>query len=226
MSTTFDPTFAEVLSEAFSNCGIRPQLVTQEHIDEAIRSANYALVKFSNRGVKQYSLSYRTLTLNPASASYVLPEDVIDVWAATTLRDGAETPIWPISRTDYLTIPKKTNTGRPYNYFFDKGATGTNQRTIYLWPMPDRTTDVLNYWALTRHTDVTDLSSVGPMAYEWLDAYANEIAVRMALKYAPDRLAGLTTLAEQSFQLAYSANRERAPVRFKMRGYIKPRAAH
>lgn len=223
MSTSFDPTFAEVLSEAFSNCGIRPQLVTSEHIDEAIRSANFALVKFSNRGVKQYSLSYRQLSLVSGTATYSLPADVIDVWAATTLRSGAETPIWPISRTDYLTIPNKTTTGRSYNYFIDKGKVGTTQRTIALWPVPDRSTDVLNYWALTRHTDVTDLSATGPMAYEWVDAYALEIAVRMALKYAPDRLDTLSILAGQAFELAYDANRERAPVRFKMRGYVKPR---
>lgn len=226
MTTTFDPTFAEVLSEAFSNCGIRPQLVTQEHIDEAIRSANLALVKFSNRGVKQYSLSYRTLNLVAGTVSYVLPVDVIDVWAAVTHRDNADTPAWPISRMDYLTIPNKTTTGRPYNYFFDKGTTGANGRTLYLWVAPDRSTDTFRYWALTRHTDVTDLSSVGPMAYEWLDAYALEIASRMALKYAPDRIETLATLAGQAFLLAEQGNRERAPVRFKMRGYVKPRGAH
>ena len=132
--------------------------------------------------------------------------------------------IWPISRVDYLNIPKKTTLGRSYNYYVDKGKIGTTQRVIYLWPAPDRSTDVINYWAWTRHTDVTDMNAVSPMAYEWLDAYATEIGVRLALKYAPDRLAALVPLAMDAFKMAREANRERAPVRFKMRGYVKPRA--
>ena len=224
MSTTFNPEFAEILSEAFSNCGIRPQTVTSEHIDEAIRSANLGLLKFSNRGVKQYQLVFKQLSLVAGTASYSLPADTLDIWAATILCDGAETPIWPISRLDYMNIPKKTTTGRGYNYFVDKGKTGTTQRQVYIWPTPDRSTDVINYWAWTRNADQNDLNQTSPVAYEWIDAYATEIAARLALKYAPDRLATLVPMAEAAFIFAKEANRERAPVRFKMRGYVKTRA--
>lgn len=224
MSTTFNPEFAEILSEAFSNCGIRPQTVTSEHIDEALRSANLGLVKFSNAGVKQYQLLYKTLALTAGVASYSLPADTLDVWAATVIRDGSETPIWPISRVDYMNIPKKIQTGRSYNYYVDKGKVGLTQRTIYLWPTPDRSTDVINYWAWTRNSDATDLNQTSPMAYEWLDAYALELSTRLSIKYAPDRTALFQQMAAESFKLAKEGNRERAPVRFKMRGYVKPRA--
>lgn len=223
MSATFNPEFAEILSEAFSNCGIRPQLVTTEHLDEAIRSMNLALVKFSNLGVKQYNLQLRTITFVPGTASYSLPADVLDVWSAVTIRDGASTPIFPISRTDYQNIPRKTETGRPYNYFVDKGAQGTTPRTVYVWPAPDRA-DTLSYWAFVRETDQTDMAQVMPVSYEWIDAYATELGMRLAVKFSPDRYGLLKELAKEAFVIARESDRERAPVRFKMRGYIKQRA--
>jgi hypothetical protein len=224
MTTTFNPEFAEILSEAFANCGIRPSTVTTEHIDEAIRSSNLALLKFSNLGVKQYNLVQRTITTVSGQASYSLPQSSLDVWSAVLTRDNADTPIWPIGRTDYQNIPKKTQLGKTYNYFVDRGKVGTTQRTIYVWPVPDRSTDIISYWSWERETDQTDMNQTAPIAYEWIDAYACEIAARMAKKFAPDRFGLLKQEAKEAFVTARMADRERAPVRFKFRGYIKQRA--
>jgi hypothetical protein len=223
MTATFNPSFAEVLSEAFSNCGIRPSAATTDHIDEAIRSANLLLVSFSNRGVKQYQLQYRTQTMTSGATSFTLPADVLDVWAATIQRDGQETPLWPIARTDYMNIPKKTQSGRIFNYFVDKGKEGTTARVVYVWPVADRSTDVFNYWAWVRNSDENLMEQLSPMSYEWLDAYASELAARLAWKFAPDRVEKLQARADRSFLEARYADRERAPTRFKMRGYVRPR---
>jgi hypothetical protein len=223
MTATFNPEFAEILSEAFANCGIRPASVAVEHLDEALRSANLLLVSFSNRGVKQYQLQYRQLAVTSGVTSMTLPTDVLDVWAATLLRDGQETPLWPIARTDYLAIPKKSQTGRIFNYFVDRGKEGTTARVIYVWPTSDRATDVINYWAWVRNSDEVDMNQTSPMSYEWLDAYASELAARMAWKYAPDRVEKLQARADRAFLEARYADRERAPTRFKMRGYVRPR---
>jgi hypothetical protein len=223
MTATFNPDFAEIMSEAFANCGIRPSLVTVEHIDEAVRSANLLLQAFSAKGVKQYQLQYKTLTPTSGSATLTLPADVLDVWSATLSRDGQETPLWPISRTDYQNIPKKTQTGRIFNYFVDKGKEGTTARVVYLWPTADRATDAFNYWAWMRNSDVTDIATAGPMSYEWLDAYASELGARLSLKFAYDRYDKLRALADTAFTVARQGDRERAPTRFKMRGYVRPR---
>lgn len=225
MSSTFNPEFAEILSEAFSNCGIRPQTVTQEHIDEAIRSANLTLVKFSNLGVKQYNLVQRTFTTVSGQSSYSLPATALDIWSAVLTRDSADTPMWPMGRSDYETIPKKSTLGKVFNYFTDRGKTGTTARVVYLWPTPDRSTDIVKYWSWERETDETDMSQLSPIAYEWLDAYASEIAARMALKFAVERYELLQGRADTSFVIARMADRERAPVRFKVRGYFKQRNA-
>lgn len=223
MTATFNPEFAEILSEAFSNCGIRPVNVTTEHIVEATRSAQLTLVDFSNKGVKQYQLQNRTITVTSGISFISLPADVLDVWSATVLRDGQETPMWPISRTDYQNIPKKSQTGRMFNYFVDKGKEGTTPRIVYLWPTPDRSTDVFSYWAWVRNSDQLTMSQLAPMSYEWLDAYATALALRLARKFAPDRIEDLKGVSSDAFLNARYADRERAPTRFKMRGYVRPR---
>jgi hypothetical protein len=223
MTATFNPEFAEILSEAFSNAGIRPINVTGEHIAEAMRSANLLLVDFSNKGVKQYQLQLRTLPVTSGVATLTLPADVLDVWAANITRSGQDTPMWPISRTDYMNVPKKTQTGRMFNYFVDKGKEGTTARVVYLWPTPDRSTDIFTYWAWIRNSDETTVSQTVPMSYEWIDAYATDLAARISLKFAADRYSLLRDLADKAFMNARYADRERAPTRFKMRGYNRPR---
>ena len=223
MTATYNPDFAEIMSEAFANCGVRPGMVTSEHIDEAIRSANLLLQSFSSKGVKQYQLQYKTLTPTSGSPTLTLPADVLDVWSATLSRDGQETPLWPISRTDYQVIPKKTQTGRIFNYFVDKGQEGITARTVYVWPVADRATDAFNYWAWMRNSDVSDIATASPMSYEWLDAYASELGARLSLKFDPSRYDKLRSIADAAFIVARQGDRERAPTRFKMRGYVRPR---
>ncbi len=62
MARTFNPQFAELLSEAFARAEIRPIGVTQEHIEEAIRSANYLLTDFSVRWRKTSGFSTSSLS--------------------------------------------------------------------------------------------------------------------------------------------------------------------
>lgn len=224
MSRTFNPKFADILSEAFARgTDFKPLDIAPEHIEEAIRSANLALVKFSNKGVKQYQLIQQTFTTTANDAEYLLAAGVLDVWAAVLTRDGFDTPMWPMGRVDYFDIPSKDNPGRPFNYFVNKGESGNTARSIFLWPAAQNNTDVVTYWAWMRNEDVLTLGQDSPMAYEWFDAYAAELAARLAGKYAKDKVAGLEATAETAFKDAMAGNRERAPTRLRMRGYCKPR---
>jgi len=223
MSKSFNPEFAELLSEVFFRCSIVPLDVTQEHIDEALRSANFALVKFNNKGVKEYQLVQQSIPLVAGTASYSLAAGTLDVWSAVLHRGTQDIPVWPIGRVDYQRIPSKTTQGRPFNYFVDKGQTGTAQRTITFWPSPENSTDTVTIWAWVRSDDQLSMAQTVPMAYEWLDAYAAEIAARMARKYKPDAVDSLKAEAAEAFLDARATDRDRSPTRFRMRGYSRPR---
>lgn len=219
---TFSPEFAEILEESFSRCLIRPQTINQDHIYEAIRSANLMLVEFTNAGVQQYRLIEQTITLTAGQEQYSLAAGTLDIWSMVFNRDGQDTPVWPHSRTDYQRIPSKGQEGRPYNYFIDRGAVGNAQRQVYLWPTPDTTGETVRIWALTRSEDAIETSENLTVAYEGFDAYAAKLAERLARKFAPELLGGRDGLkqeAKDAWDLWRGADRERTPLRFRMRGY-------
>lgn len=216
-----DYPFAEILSEAFERIQVPPLAIVQGHIDAAIRSAQLMLTEFANRGVNQYQLTRIPLALTANTAMYDLPVGTIDIWSAVLTRNGADTPVWPMGRLAYEYIPKKTQTGRPFNYFVDRAKTGLQTRTVALWPVPDRSTDVLNVWVWKTAQDIGSLGNTLGVSIEWVDAYAAGLAKRMARKFAPALVGELSVEAEQAFMLAYGTDRERAPLRLRVRGYTR-----
>lgn len=222
---TFNPTFAEIMTEAFARIGIRPLTITQEHIDEAIRSANLMLIEFAARGVNQFQLVQTTQALAVADATYDLPAGTIDVWSCIYRHtDGTDTPMWPMSRTDYEYMPDKDNAGRPFHYFVERGAVGNTVRTITLWPVPDAAhAGSVVLWVWRRAEDATGIPETLSTAWEWFDAYAAKLCARMAEKFAPALTEEKSVLGEQAFMLARGFDRERAPARFRMTGYTRGR---
>jgi hypothetical protein len=223
MARDFNPQFAEILSESFSRAEIRPINVTQEHIDEALRSANYLLTEFTNRGVNQYQLVEQDITTVSGTATYDLMAGAVDAWHVVYRRDGSDTPIWPFSRSDYHSIPDKDATGRPNQYFTDRGKEGNTTRTITLWPVPDRNNDTVKIWVWVRANKQDGLTPEAPIAAEFSDAFADGLALRLAKKFNRLKVRELTADYAISFPLAVTTARERAPLRLRMRGYTRGR---
>lgn len=217
----FSPKFADILGHVFSNCGIRPENVHQEHIDQAIMSANLVTIEFGNRGVQQYQLvEFNDIETGSGEATYSLPAGTRDVWHAVLRRDNVDTPIWPIARSDYHSIPQKSTLGRPFNFAVNIETLGDEAREITLWPVPDRT-DNLRLW-LWMHTETaTKMNESLAVGRAWYDAYGWAISYRMAIKYAPDRVELLQTEKEVSFGFAENATRERRDLRLRARGGIR-----
>ena len=221
---TFAPKFAELLSEAFSRILIRPAAITQDHIEEAVRSANLMFVSFSNRVQHQFQLQEVPQALSASDPTFDLPAGALDVWSMVVRKDGQDTPVFPMARKDYQRIPNKANEGRPFNYFVERGKVGNAVRTVTLWPTPDGTSaDEAIMWVLMRPEDATGLPEDISVAWEWFDAYACDLTARLAEKYAPELFEQKTVLATNAYNIAKGADRERAPTRFRMRGYTRGR---
>lgn len=217
----FTPRFADMLSEAFSNALIRPANVTAEHIDEAIRSANLMLISFGNRGVQQYQLFEQSIAIASGTATYSLPAGSNDVWSATLRRDGSDTPLWPMSRNDYHTLPTPTTEGKPFNYTVSTEVIGDTARTITLWPVPDRS-DTLRLWLWGQPDAIVKINETLGIGKQWYDAYALELSYRVARKFAPQVAEQLKLDAEGAFMLARLATRERRDLRLRVRGGMGP----
>ena len=138
---------AEYVEEAFERCGL--EVRTGYDLKSAKRSLNLLLAEWANLGLNQWTIKQRTLTTVQADGNYDLGADVIDILSVVVQRDGTDYSLTRLSRDGYLTIPNKTTQGRVNQFFLDRQLTPV----LNVWPVPDNSTDVIYYNALTRMDD-------------------------------------------------------------------------
>jgi hypothetical protein len=111
----------------------------------AKRSLNLLLADWANRGLNQWTIKQRSLTLVQGTGEYNLSGDIIDVLSVIIRRDGTDYALERLSRDEYLTIPTKTTQSRPNQFFLDRQITPN----LKIWPVPQNSTDVIYYNGLT-----------------------------------------------------------------------------
>lgn len=210
----FAPTNADLVDEAFERCGVDPASLVARHLLSARRSIQLMLVEWANSEVLQWKVDRETLTLTASDYDINLPTATQDVLTVVLRRDGADTQLMPMSRTEYLTIPDKTQTGRPDRYFIDKQR---DTKVMYLWPSPENSTDVIVYDRLIWHEDVGGAKDQSDVPREFLEVFASDLAARLALKYATDRLETLEALRDRAWTHAMEENRERTDISLTLR---------
>lgn len=194
-----DPTVASFTDEAWERCGKDPLTLTVPHLRSVRRSMNFMLSEWANRGSKEWMLVLGDQLVTSSTAAYNAPAATIDILTMVVRRSGIDTPVYQMSRDEYLSIPDKTQTGLPTRFQFDREI-GTS--TYRLWQVPENSTDHLYFYYLRRHQDVLTAAETVDLSYLWHDAFAAGLASRLAIKYAPDRYKILKGEAEQAFKLA------------------------
>jgi len=192
----FDPQLVDYIDEASERCGIDPADLKARHIRSAIRSANLMFSDWQNWGFKQHTLSFQSEVLTSVGQqTFELPIGGIDIFHATLKRDGRESEMYPISRSDYNALHDKTLTGRPDRYFVDRGSyIGTDPRsTVYLWQAAENTSDTIELWYVRSHEEVGDPSNTLDINSLWFEAFAAGLAYMLSFKFAPDRTDALKT---------------------------------
>ena len=81
------------------------------------------LAEWSNRGLNQWTITQRTQTVTEDDTQYSLGTDVIDILSAVVRRSSVDYSLERVSRDQYLSIPNKTSTGRPSQFFLDRQTT-------------------------------------------------------------------------------------------------------
>lgn len=218
----FTPDFADLLSEAFSRVRVRPETVVEEHIKQAILSANLMLVELAGAGIEEFALTETIITLVDGTSIYNLPAGTVDVWYGIVRKANNDTPIWPISRDDFTSIPNKTTKGRPLNFFVDRSGIGETTRTITFWPVPGTASaDTVRLWVWRRPEAILKIGNDIGVSWEWLDCYAAGLAKRLAVKYAPDLEEKRAQEFGRAIVLAKRLGRNRAPTRIRATGYLR-----
>ena len=203
-STDFELAVDDYIEEAYERCGL--EIRTGYDLKTAKRSLNLMLAEWANRGLNQWTIVQRTQALTADDVDYSLGTDVIDILSVVVRRSGTDFNMSRISRDTYLSIPTKTTTGRPTQYFLDRQITPN----LKIWPAPENSTDVIHYDALTRIQDADTMQNTLEVPFRFYPCLAAGLAYYISLKRAPERTGLLKGLYEEEFQRALSTDEDRA----------------
>ena len=203
-STDFELNVTEYIEEAFERCGLTVR--TGYDLKTAKRSLNLMLLDWSNRGLNQWTISQRTQSLTSGTSEYSLLTYIIDILSLSILRDGTYYSLDRISRDAYLSIPNKATTGRPSQFFLDRQLTPN----LKLWPVPENSTDVIYYDALTRMNDADTYTNTLEVPFRFYPCLAAGLAYYIAIKRSPERVQLLKSVYEEEFQRAAVEDRDRS----------------
>ena len=203
-STNFELDVSDYIEEAFERCGL--ELRTGYDLKTAKRSLNLLFADWANRGLNQWTIAQRTQTVTANDADYDLGTDVIDVLSMVVRRSTTDFSMSRISRDEYLSIPNKTTTGRPTQFFIDRQITPK----IKVWPTPENSTDVLHFDCLTRIEDADTFTNTVEVPFRFYPCLAAGLAYYLAIKKAPDRIQLLKAIYDEEFDRAQAEDRDRA----------------
>ena len=203
-SKDFELDVAEYVEEAFERCGL--EVRTGYDLKTAKRSLNLLLADWANRGLNQWTIKQRTVTMAVADGTYDLGADVIDILSVVIRRNGTDYSLARLSRDGFLSIPNKTTQGRANQFFLDRQITPV----LNLWPVPDNNTDVVYYDALTRMDDADVYTNTMDLPFRFYPCLAAGLAYYLALKRAPNRVQMLKAVYEEEFERAASEDRDRS----------------
>ncbi len=211
-SVTFRTEVDEIVTEACERCGLDPTLIDRKVAVSARRSLNLMFSEWAVRGINYWCTNESTLTVTASTRSYTLPAGTVDILTAVLRRSGNDTAMTRLSMTDYNGQSNKTTEGMPTQYFFDRQYTPS----IYLWPVPENSTDTLVYWSLSQIEDITAAYQDTDVPYRWTEAMCAGLASKLAIKLpnvSPQRMQILLTQAESSFKFASDEEGEKAALR-------------
>ena len=209
-SRDFDIDVAEIIEEAYERCGL--EVRTGYDTKTARRSLNLMFADWANRGLNLWTVTQATQVLTSGTATYTFTTAYTDI-LEVVLRDssGVDRDVSRISRSQYLSIPNKTTTGTPSQFFFNRSTTPT----LTLWPTPDSSTDSLVYYYVNRIQDVDTLVNTADTPFRFLPCMVAGLAYYIAMKKAPDRVQMLKVVYEEEFQRAADEDEDRVSLKLQ-----------
>ena len=214
-TTAFNMDFTEIAEEAWERAG--REMRSGYDLRTARRSMNLMTIEWQNRGINLWTIDEGTVSLTQGVGQYDLPADTIDL-LEQVVRTGSGTTqqdltISRISVSTYASIPNKTNTGRPIQFWIERLR--DNPR-VNVWPVPESDDYTLVYWRLRRVEDAGSGVQTADMNFRFLPCLVAGLAYNIAMKVpelAP-RIDMRKATYEEQFRLAAEEDREKAPVRF------------
>jgi hypothetical protein len=218
-SFAFDPSFANLMDEAFEQAGVDPSSISQRHITSAKMSLNLMLTEWVARDSDAlYRVDTTTAAVAASDTYFALTTGAMDIvdLVCDYSTDDRDVPMARMSRQDYLNISNKAETGRPTQFYVDQS--NLNAPRAYLWPVPDAAC-TMTYDYMRYVETAGALSETLDVHRPWLAAVASGLALRLARKYNLERVPMLEQTAEMSYRVARRAGSGNSQVVFGARAF-------
>lgn len=212
----------DIIQESFERIGMQFSQVSGNQLDSARRSLQFQISEFSNKGPNLWRTILQTFPLTSGVNTITLTTAVIEM-LQVYVRDASVSPsidyiLTGISRADYDALPYKTQSGhRPTQYYFERTITPT----CFLWPVQDNNslTVFSHSWLLQQ--DVGAFTNQFDAPNRWMEAVAANLALKLAVKFAPERIPVLQPMAADAFNAAAAEDVESVPLRVvpNLQGY-------
>jgi len=215
-SKDFELDVADYVEEAFERCGL--ELRTGYDLKTAQRSLNLMLAEWANRGLNQWTVKEKTISMVKDTDQYTIDAtnptatiDVLDVFIRETSQGTTtDIPLSRMSRAEYAHLATKSTTGKPNQYFINKQLSPT----ITVWPVPDKnSTYTVHLNVLSRMDDADVGANTLEVPFRFYPCLAAGLAYYIALKKAPEKVQLLKPLYEEEFQRAMSQDEPRSSFR-------------
>ena len=189
-------------------------------------------VTASNNGTVSFANSYSGSTTGgtiststPASTYSVDPNTVVmlDTYVETVTNGSQpiDRIILPVSRTEYASYPNKQQVGFPTVFWMDRLLAPQ----VTVWPVPDGvSSQYLKYYRVRQIQDANYTSGQNvEIPYLWLEAFAYNLAVRLAVIWNAQKVDLLKPLADEAYSIAAEQNVETAQqyISPQIQGYFR-----
>ena len=207
----YNPSLGELTLYAFNLCGIRNTALLQEHMESARMAANMLLGRWSSQGVNLWCVDLQSIPLVQGTATYSVPSNTVVMLDAYVVQNTGGAAInrliLPISRSEYASYPNPNQQGFPTTYWFDRLLSPT----VTLWPVPDGNEVSFDYYRVRQIQDSEFQNGQQvEIPYYFVEAFAFGLAQRLAMVWAPEKVAILKPLADESYDIASRQNIETA----------------
>lgn len=208
----FNPSNAEIISQAFSRIGIRRGEILTQHLQDAVMELNILFSRLNNQGPNLWTVDLQSIPLIQGIATYSVPDETIQV-LDVFIRFGnpsVDRILYALSRTEYASLSNKNSQGFPSQFWFDR--TIAPNITFYL--TPDANGPYTAYYYRFRQIQDSMLSNgqVAEIPNRWIDAIIAGLAHRMSRIYAPNLEQIRKMDADDAWNIAAAQDVENVPL--------------
>lgn len=206
----FSQANSDVVLGAYGRLQIRRTALLAEHMLDAYRQANLALVSLAVRQPNLWTEETQEIALLDGVATYTLPARTVMI-LISTIRTGTgvtqnDRVIFPVSTVEYQSFPNKAQPGFPSVYWFSRLITPT----ITFWTVPDATGVYTARLQTVRQVQDANLPSgeTPDIPYRWLDWFEADLAHRLSRFYKPELEAQRKVDAAEAWTIAATDDTE------------------